>query len=187
MGGERPTAVTAVTQRIKPEIYPERRRRGDDRRRVSRRAGHHRRRRGTGRSSARTWRSTPSAPTPSPPAATACACGSRRAGDHGRARCVPLDERTRSATRGGRRGRVTPAGLSSLANNMVVVEILDAARIPRRPASASRFRARLTANSHRDRMASAISKPSSSTSGVRRQARPGAARDLAPGGRHRVR
>ena len=90
------------------------------------------RRHGTGRSAGRTSRSTDRAGLRDQrPARTACACAcpgqsSRRA----RRQPLPADERDSDVVPGrrGRAARVKPTGRSSLENNLVVTEILAAAR-----------------------------------------------------------
>jgi predicted dehydrogenase len=109
MDDERPLSVTAITQQIKPAIYP----RVDDEATIlvsihGRRASS--RRRGTGRSTGRTSRPTVPPATPSRPAAMGSACASRRSPSRvkHRRRCrrpSATSWPTSSASCGGRRHR----------------------------------------------------------------------------------
>ena len=109
-------------------------RRGDDSRWSIRRRRASSRRRGTGPSAARTSRSTATTGWRSPPAAPACASRCRRSPSTPSRR---TRGRSTSATRShtsspSSAARRKPNALSSLENNLIATEILDAARVSAR-------------------------------------------------------
>ena len=130
MDDERPTSVTAVTQRFKPEIYPQGRRRGDDHPGVPGGAGDHPgvvelAVRPEGHGGLRPHRAGPDGRP-----RTACESawrGSRRRNARRLPSRSPEDDFLRYFA-AVVRGEIKPSGLSSLRNNLIVVEILDAAR-----------------------------------------------------------
>ena len=131
MGNARPVSVTAVTQTFKPDGLPARRRRGDDRRGLAGRRRRSSRPRGTGRSTARTSRSTArtgQALTVKTEAVRLRLEGKDESGGRRHRRWRRPKTISCATSPPSCAARSRPSGLSSLENNLVVTEILDAAR-----------------------------------------------------------
>ena len=128
MDDQRPVSVTAVTQRIKPESIRTRTTRPRSSSNTRKRKPSSRPR-GTGRSPGRIWRSTarPARSAPSRPTPCAPLQGQAEALVKSPAIPAPEDEFL-GYFAAVVRGAVQPSGLSSLKNNLIVTEILDAAR-----------------------------------------------------------